>query len=82
MFATTIINFLFFSLSVGTAVVLCTVTIRKMFILDTDYQLSEKPELVASALKNTEIAYNWAECLPVSSNVSLLDSVSTHARWR
>ena len=82
MFAMSIISFLLSSFNTGINVAEFSVFIRKTIILDNDYPLSEKSELAENALQNWDIAGTWARCLPVSSNLSLLDSVPIHAWWR
>ena len=79
MFIMTVINFLLSSLHTGTEVVAFTVFIRKALI---EYPLSEKPELVLDVLQNLNIVIYWSENLPVSSNLSPLESMSIHTRWR
>jgi len=79
-FIMTVINFLLSSLRIGTEVSDFVVYIRKAFILDIDYPLSEKLELAGNALQNLLIVVFWSDNLPVSSNLSLLDFVSIHAR--
>ena len=80
MFVVTVINFLLFSLSVGIQIAMFTVLTRKALILDIEYPLSEKQELLE--LPNLTTVQLWSVNLPVSSALSLLDSVSIHARWR
>ena len=75
MFVVTIINFLLSSLYTGTEVALFILLIRKTLVLDLDYPLSEKPELVNDALQNLNLVHFWSKNLPVSSNLSLLGSV-------
>ena len=82
MFAATVINFLLSSLNAGTQVALFIVFIRKALILDIDYPLSEKPELVNQALQNMNIVADWATYLPVSIKLLLSDPVSIRVRWR
>ena len=82
MFMMTIINFLLSSLNTGTGVAAFVVFVRKALILDIEYPLSEKPELVNNALQNLNIIIYWTDNLPVSSSLSLLVSVSIYARWR
>ena len=84
MFAVTVINFLVFSLYVGTKVAtFITLFLRKALILDIDDPpLSEKGKLVHNALQHWHIILLWSEGLPVRNNLSLLDSASFHARWR
>ena len=68
MFVATIINFLLSSLSAANHVAGFIVFIRKalMIIVDTDYPLSEKPELINIALRKTNTITTWAIILPVS----------------
>ena len=80
MFVGTVINFLLFSLSTGTETAMFIVSIRRALILDIEYPLSEKQELVG--LPNPIIAQLWSANLPVSNKLSLMDSASIHARWR
>jgi len=79
VFVVTVINFLLFSLSTGTEIATFIVLIRKALILDP---LSEKQELLNNVLQNLTIVIFWSANLPVSRNLSLLDFVSIHARWR
>ena len=80
MFVTTAINFLLSSLSVGNQVAVSIVIIRKALILDIDYPLLEKAELVQNALRDLNIVISWARSLPVSIKLSLSDLVSIHAQ--
>ena len=82
IFVVTIINFLLFSWGTGIAVAQLIVIFRKAFTLDTEYPLPEKLGLVYKALQNLNIVDFWAATLPVSSNLSLLDSTSIHTRRR
>ena len=84
MFVATVINFLLSSLTTGNYVAGLIVYIRKslMIILDIDYPLSEKLELVHNALRNLNLVSYWASTLPVSAKLSLLDPVFIHVRWR
>ena len=61
MFIATVINFLLFSVRTGNEVAQFIVFIRKglMIILDIDYPLSEKPELVDYALRNENLVVSW-----------------------
>ena len=52
------------------------VYIRKTLILNIDYPLSEKLELVNNALQNMYIVGDWAVYLPVSIKLSLPDLIS------
>ena len=79
MFAMSTISFLLSSFNTGINVAEFSVFIRKTITLDIDYPLSEKTKLAENALQNWEIAGSWTRCLPVSSNLSLLDSVPIHA---
>jgi len=74
MFVATVINFLLSSLNTGTHVVVFITSIRKALILDIDYPLLGKPQLVNTALQNLNIVDFWAGILPVSNNPSLPDS--------
>ena len=49
-------------------------SIRKALILDIDYPLSEKPELINNALRSVHTAVYWASTLSVSIKLSLSDS--------
>ena len=82
MFVVTVINFLLFSLSAGILVATFIVALRKALTLDIEYPLSEKGELVNNALQNLSIVQFWSAYLPVRSHLSVLDSLSIHARWR
>ena len=83
MFLMTVVNFLLFGLYIGIEVAaLSALLIRKTLILNIDYPLLEKGELFNNALENLEIINSWSGNLPVRSNLSLLDSVSTHVQWR
>jgi len=75
-------HFLLSSLKTGTQVSTSIVFIQKAFILDIDYPLSERPDLVNNALQNLKIVGFWSDNIPVNSNLSLLDSMSIHAQWR
>ena len=80
MFVMTVINFLLFSLYIGAFVTaFITMFIRKALILDIDYPLTEKLELVNNALQNLEIVELWSANLLVRSNMLLPDSLSIHA---
>ena len=79
MFVVTVINFLLTSFGIGTTVATFILSFRKALTPDVEYPLSEKRELVDKALQNLSIADVWSASLPVSSNLSLLDSVSVHA---
>ena len=82
MFAATVVNFLLSSLNTGAEIAGFVVLIRKALILDMDYPLSEKPDLLKNALQNVTTVGFWAVGLPVSIGLSLLDLASIHARWR
>ena len=83
MFAVTVINFTISSLGIGTQVAIAIVSIRKALILNIDflqdYPFSEMPD---KALQNMDIVGIWAEDLPVSTKLLLLDPVSIHHWWR
>ena len=79
MFIMTVVNFLLSNLRTGSEVAGFIMSIRKM---DISYPLSEKSELVNSALRNFNIVGFWATDLPVSLKSSLLDPIFIHARWR
>ena len=71
IFVVTIINFLLCSLKTGTQVALFIVFIQKAITPDIGHPL---------ASQNLKVVIYWSETLPVSSNLSLLDSeVSIHA---
>ena len=80
MFAVTVINFLLFSLNTGRQVAAFIVYIRTALVLDIDYPLSGKPDLVKLALNNLNVVFGWAAYLPVSIKLSPSDPVSIHAR--
>ena len=82
VFVATFINFLLSSLNTGSQVAYFIVFTRKVLILDTNYPLSEKRELVKNTLRNANIVNWWAEDLSVSNELSLEDPVSIHTRWR
>ena len=77
MFVATVINFVLSSLDTGAQVAGFVVSIRKGLTLDIDFPLSEKLELVRRAVWRLDIAIDWAENIPVSTNLnpSLLDFV-------
>jgi len=77
MFIVTIINFLLFTLTTGAEIAMFIVLIRKALISDL---LSETQELVDNPFQNLTLAIFWSANLPVSRNLSLLHSVSIHAR--
>jgi len=79
MFVATVINFLLSSLVTGTQVAIFVVSIRKALIVDVDYSLSEKLELVKKAVWNLDVTIDWAGNIPVSIDLSLLDSVFNDA---
>jgi len=66
MFIATVINFLLSSLNIGAQVAGFIVFIQKALILDIDYPLPEKRDLVDNALRNTNMIIFWAGGLPVS----------------
>ena len=72
MFVATFINFLLSSWNTGTQVLGFFITIRKALVLDIDYLLSERPELVNDALQILNTVNVWAGNLPVSDKPSLL----------
>ena len=74
MFVATVINFLLSSLNTGVEVVIFILFIRTTLILDIEHPLSASNAL-------TIIGF-WSQNLPVSSNVSLLNSVFIYARRR
>jgi len=75
VFVATVINFVLFSLVTGTQVAIFVVSIRKALILDIDYPLSEKLEVVKKVVWNLDIVIDWAGNTPVSTNLFLPDSV-------
>ena len=66
MFGATVINFLLSSLYTGSQVATVIVYIRKLFTLDINYPVSERPKLLGHALRDTRILWNWAAYLAVS----------------
>jgi len=82
MFAMTVINFLLSSWNTGNWIVGFIVPTQKAFMLNIDYPLSEKRESVNNALRNLTIVTLWSGNLPVSSNLSPLDSMLIHTWWR
>ena len=80
MFVTTVMNFILFSLNTGTQVAVFITSIRKALVLDIDYPLSVKPDMVSGALPNMSTVANWAISLAVSVELSLLDPVSIARR--
>ena len=82
MFTATVINFLLFMLTTGTQVGGFIVFIRKALILDIDYPLSARRELLHNALWKVSKLNNWARNIPVSLKLSLSNPGSIHARWR
>ena len=81
MFAVTVINFIIFSLGIGTQVAIVIVAIRKALILNIDFlPFSEMPD--KALLQSMDIVGIWAEDLPVSAKLLLLDPVSIHGWWR
>jgi len=73
MFVATAINFLLTSLVIGTEVSMFIVSVRKALILDTDFLLSEKLELVKKVVWKLDIAIEWTGSIPVSTNRLLPD---------
>ena len=82
MFAVTVINFLLFSLTIGNHVAAFIVYIQKALILDIDYPLSERLDMVGQATKSTNVVGNWTAYLPASIKLSLSDLVSPYTRCR
>ena len=76
MFAATAINFLLSSVVTGTQVAVFIGTIRKVLILDTDYPLSGKLELVKKVVWNLDIVIDWAGTISVSTNLPRPDAVT------
>ena len=56
------------------------VSIREALILDIDYPLSEKPELLHHAIRNVHIVIIWTVSLSVSIELWLPDHLSIHTR--
>ena len=81
MVVATVVNFLLSTLNTGSQVATFIMFIRKGLILDIDYLLSEKQELVNNASRNTNIVGLWAQTIPVSGKLSLSDPVLIHAQW-
>ena len=78
MFVMTVINFLLFSLYIGTQLVaFTTVYIRKALILDIYYPLSAKGKLVHDALQKLKFLVLWSANLPVRSNLSWITCLFT-----
>ena len=80
MFVVTVINFLLFNLTIGIQIAMFTVLTREALILDIEYPLSEKQELLE--LPNLITVQLWSANLPVNNNLLLLKFTSIHARWR
>ena len=80
MFTMTVINFLLFTLNIGTEVAIFIVYIQEPLILGTrvNYPLSESRKLLDKAIALDD----WVRYLPVSIKLSLSDSRSIHVRWR
>ena len=81
MFVMTVINFLLFSLEIGTRLaVFTTVFVRKALVTDIYSPLSEKGKIVNNALQNFSIVLLWSQNLPVCSNLLRPNSVfiNTH----
>ena len=78
MFVLTVINFLLLGLAIGIAVTII-VFFRMALTLDIEFPLSERRAVVNKVLQNLIIVDIWSANLPVSSNLSLLDSMSIHA---
>ena len=73
MFVVTVINFLLASLVTGNQLAGFVVFVRTGLVLDIDYPLSEKPELIHSTIQDMNIlaVSVWARSLPVSIKSSL-----------
>ena len=67
MFVATTINFLASSVVTGIQVTIFSGAIRKALILDVDYPLSEKLELVTKVVWNFDIVVDWAGTISVST---------------
>ena len=80
MFTATVVNFFLAILNIGTEFVEFIVSIRKTLILNIEYPLSERQELVINASQNVTTLNNWARNLPVSIKLSQSDPVSIHVR--
>ena len=80
MFAATVVNFLLSSLETGTEVALFIVLIRKALVVDINYPLVERADLIGNALQSVSIIGLWAGYLPVSIiELSLPDTTSIRA---
>jgi len=75
MFIATVINFLLSSLNTGTHIAVFITSIRKALILDIDYPLLGKQQLVNNAVQSLNTVEFWTGILPVSINLLLPDSV-------
>jgi hypothetical protein len=82
IFVATVLNFLLFRMVTGIEAAEVSVFIRMALIVDIDYRLSEKGELIDSALQNMNIAIFWTGSIPVNVKLSLSDPVSIHTRRR
>ena len=78
MFVATTINFLLSSLVAGAEVSIFVGSIGKVLILDIDYPLPAKLELLKNAVWNLYIAVDWAGGISASTNPSLPDSVTNN----
>ena len=67
MFVATTINFLASSVVTGIQVTIFSGAIRKALILDVDYPLSEKLELLNKVAWNLDIAVDWTGTISVST---------------
>ena len=67
IFVTTVIDFLLYSVTTGNQVALFIVLTRKA-ILEIDYPMSEKQDLVHKAVRNYDLILFWAGTPPVSIN--------------
>ena len=73
MFIATVINFLLSSLDTGNQVAWYIMFVRKALVLDINYPLLEKPELVTNALRNEIMVGFWAETFPVGTKLLIPD---------
>jgi len=81
MFIMTAINLLLSSIHTGAYVAAFIMAVREFLILDIDYPLSKKPDLVKGVIQSMVLVTFWTSALPVSIKLSLPDPVSIHA-WR
>ena len=79
-FAVAIINFFLSGLYAGIEVFIFVLFVRNALVLNIDYPLSKKLELINQAKRKFGIVQLWSLNLPVSRDLLLLDSASTNAR--